>query len=128
MEVLVSVCAETPSVGAVTECGDAFITVVLVDAKGAPLPVPVDLATPVDPAHPDARRARGAAARRDERLAMRAALSEKEARRPSLDGSVRGGGAAAAAAAALAGLGVTGDGDAAVEAAARAMERRFVDA
>lgn len=112
MEVMVSVCAETPTVGHVFECGDAFVTVVLVDAAGRPLPVPYALALPSDPADPDARRAAGAAGRRAERLAMRAALTEKEARRPSLDGSV------------LRGVGSAAD----VEALARAMERRFVDA
>ena len=111
MEVLVSVCAETPAVGHTFECGNAFVTVVLVDPRGAPLPVPCTLALPTDATHPDARRAVGAAARRDERLAMRAAVTEKEARRPSLDGTMLRGVSAAD-----------------LEAVARAMERRFVDA
>ena len=91
MEVMVSVCAETPALGAVFECGDAFVTVVAVQrASGAPSPVPFRLAVP--DAGPDAVRAAGAAARREERLAMRAALRAHDARRPSLDGTRRGGG------------------------------------
>ena len=116
MEVMVSVCAETPSLGGrVFECGDAFVTVVAVDgALGRPV-VPssssVDLTfleqqgggqgqqsqqqsfqpaavldIPSDPSSPDARRAAGADARRQARLRMRQALLAHERRRPSLDG------------------------------------------
>jgi acyl-CoA hydrolase len=91
MEVMVSVCAETPALGSVFECGDAFVTVVVVQrASGAPAPVPFCLAVPE--AGPDAVRAAGAAERRDERLAMRTALRAHDARRPSLDGTRGGGG------------------------------------
>jgi acyl-CoA hydrolase len=101
MEVMVSVCAENPAAGRVFECGDAFATVVLVDAAGAPLPVPCELDLPSDPADPDARRAAGAAGRREARLAERRAITDKDARRPSLDGTrAPGAGAAAARAAA----------------------------
>ena len=109
MEVMVSVCAETPSLGGrVFECGDAFVTVVAVDGdRGRPVvssssslnltsleqqqqqqqfqPAAV-LDIPSDPASPDARRAAGADARRQARLRMRQALLAHERRRPSLDG------------------------------------------
>lgn len=108
MEVMVSVCAETPSLGGrVFECGDAFVTVVAVDGSGgkpvvsssssnltslekeaeriASTPAAV-LDIPVDPSSPDARRAAGAEARRQARLRMRTALLAHERRRPSLDG------------------------------------------
>ena len=120
MEVMVSVCAETPSLGGrVFECGDAFVTVVAVDGNcGKPvvgtgsggasssssfIPAAAVLDIPSDPSSPDARRAAGAEARRNARLRMRQALLAHERRRPSLDGrpmaALAGGGVAALAAA-----------------------------
>lgn len=111
MEVMVSVCAETPSLGGrVFECGDAFVTVVAVDGGsgrpvsgvgvgGSPSSASFDeaegepqaasaavLDIPSDPSSPDSRRAAGADARRQARLRMRRALLAHERRRPSLDG------------------------------------------
>jgi len=62
MEVMVSVCGETPAEGsAVFHCGDAYATVVAVDPEGQPAEVPFELV----PATPDdARRCAGVAARR----------------------------------------------------------------
>ena len=61
MEVMVSVCGETPAEGAsVFHCGDAYATVVAVDPEGQPAEVPFELA----PASPDdIRRCAGVAAR-----------------------------------------------------------------
>ena len=122
MEVMVSVCAETPSLGGrVFECGDAFVTVVAVDgSQGKPV-VPSSssnlasleeeeaeqqasaavLDIPSDPSSPDARRAAGADARRQARLRMRQALLAHERRRPSLDGRPMSTSSSAALAAAL---------------------------
>lgn len=125
MEVMVSVCAETPSLGGrVFECGDAFVTVVAVDgALGRPVvgpssseaptppfsssekgaeergqPTAAVLDVPSDPTSPDARRAAGADARRRARLRMRQALLAHERRRRSLDGRPMASSAALAAA------------------------------
>ena len=46
MEVMISVCGETPTVGEVFHCGDAYATVVSVDTKGNPVELPFEL-------HPD---------------------------------------------------------------------------
>ena len=43
MEVLVSVCGETPTVGEIFHCGDAYATVVSVDDQGGPVDVPFEL-------------------------------------------------------------------------------------
>ncbi|CAL5223884.1 g6477 [Coccomyxa viridis] len=85
MEVMISVCGETPTIGEVFHCGDAYATVVSVDTSGNPVELPFELA-PDSPA--DKLRCAGAADRRDERLGMRHALLMNEARRPSLDGSL----------------------------------------
>ncbi|CAL8463592.1 g3126 [Coccomyxa elongata] len=85
MEVMISVCGETPTQGEVFHCGDAYATIVSVDPRGNPVELPFDLA-PECPA--DLLRCRDAADRRDERLAMRRALVVNEARRPSLDGTL----------------------------------------
>ena len=61
MEVMVSVCGETPAEGSsVFHCGDAYATVVAVDPEGQPAEVPFELV----PGSPDdARRCAGVAAR-----------------------------------------------------------------
>lgn len=61
MEVMISVCGETPAEGAsVFHCGDAYATVVAVDPEGQPAEVPFELA----PSSPDdIRRCAGVAAR-----------------------------------------------------------------
>ena len=46
MEVMISVCGETPTIGEVFHCGDAYATVVSVDTKGNPVELPFEL-------HPD---------------------------------------------------------------------------
>lgn len=85
MEVMVSVCGETPTVGEVFHCGDAYVTVVSVDEKGGPVDVPCELAA-VEP-H-DVKRCAQAAERRRQRLGMRSALAVNQASRRSLDGSM----------------------------------------
>ena len=40
MEVMISVCGETPTIGEVFHCGDAYATVVSVDTKGNPVELP----------------------------------------------------------------------------------------
>ncbi|KAK9815553.1 hypothetical protein WJX72_005621 [[Myrmecia] bisecta] len=86
VEVMISVHGETPHVGEVFHCGDAFATVVSVDTNGNPVVVPFELA-------PESRiqvlRTKAAAERRDQRLRMRDQLAVQQARRPSLDGSLR---------------------------------------
>ena len=61
MEVMISVCGETPAEGAsVFHCGDAYATVVAVDPEGQPAEVPFELV----PSSPDdIRRCMGVAAR-----------------------------------------------------------------
>ena len=44
MEVMISVCGETPTIGEVFHCGDAYATVVSVDPKGNPVELPFELA------------------------------------------------------------------------------------
>lgn len=50
MEVMISVCGETPTQGQVFHCGDAYATVVSVDPHGNPVELPFELAphTPND--------------------------------------------------------------------------------
>ena len=43
MEVMISVCGETPTIGEVFHCGDAYATVVSVDTKGNPVELPFEL-------------------------------------------------------------------------------------
>lgn len=43
MEVMISVCGETPHIGEVFHCGDAYVTVVSVDPDGSPVEVPFEL-------------------------------------------------------------------------------------
>lgn len=62
MEVMISVCGETPHIGEVFHCGDAYATVVSVDTKGNPVELPFEL-TPDSPA--DKLRCAGAADRRE---------------------------------------------------------------
>ena len=44
MEVMISVCGETPTQGEVFHCGDAYATIVSVDPRGNPVELPFDLA------------------------------------------------------------------------------------
>ena len=44
MEVMISVCGETPTIGEVFHCGDAYATVVSVDTSGNPVELPFELA------------------------------------------------------------------------------------
>ncbi len=44
MEVMISVCGETPTQGEVFHCGDAYATIVSVDPRGNPVDLPIDLA------------------------------------------------------------------------------------
>jgi len=74
LEVAVSVFAESPREGRVFHCADAFVTVVVVDGRGRPVPIPFELA-PGTAA--ERMRGEGAAARREARLALRRALSER---------------------------------------------------
>ena len=60
MEVMISVCGETPTIGEVFHCGDAYATVVSVDTSGNPVELPFELA-PDSPA--DKSRCAGAADR-----------------------------------------------------------------
>lgn len=60
MEVMISVCGETPHIGEVFHCGDAYATVVSVDTKGNPVELPFEL-IPDSPA--DKLRCAGAADR-----------------------------------------------------------------
>ena len=60
MEVMISVCGETPTQGEVFHCGDAYATIVSVDTRGNPVDLPFDLA-PESPA--DLLRCRAAADR-----------------------------------------------------------------
>ena len=60
MEVMISVCGETPTIGEVFHCGDAYATVVSVDTSGNPVELPFELA-PDSPA--DKLRCAGAADR-----------------------------------------------------------------
>lgn len=60
MEVMISVCGETPTIGEVFHCGDAYATVVSVDTSGNPVELPFELA-PESPA--DKLRCAGAADR-----------------------------------------------------------------
>ncbi len=43
MEVMISVCGETPHIAEVFHCGDAYVTVVSVDKDGSPVEVPFEL-------------------------------------------------------------------------------------
>ena len=60
MEVMISVCGETPTEGKVFHCGDAYATVVSVDTKGNPVELAFEL-TPDSPR--DQLRCAGAAER-----------------------------------------------------------------
>ena len=83
MEVMISVCGERLDQASVFHCGDAFATVVLVDAHGLPVDIPFDLEAR-DAA--DVQRCAAAQSRREERLAMREALMLTQFARRSLDG------------------------------------------
>eukprot|EP00884_Botryococcus_braunii_P001391 jgi/Botrbrau1/11252/Bobra.0038s0024.1 len=80
-----SLLTETPHIAEVFHCGDAYVTVVSVDKNGSPVEVPFEL-QPVTEA--EKRQCAGASTRREERLAMRAALLKAQERRRSLDGSM----------------------------------------
>jgi acyl-CoA thioesterase 11 len=86
LEVAVSVFAESPREGRVFHCADAYVTVVVVDSRGKPVPIPFELA-PETAA--ERMRYEGALARRKERLEMRRALVEKS--RHSLEMPLGGG-------------------------------------
>lgn len=80
VEVMVSLWGEVPEQGKPFHCGDAFVTVVSVDAAGAPKDIPFEL-VPTSPQ--EAARYAGAVARRAGRLVLREKLLEEEKRERS---------------------------------------------
>jgi hypothetical protein len=85
VEVMISVWGEDPAAGIPFHCGDAFATVVAVDASGDPVLLDCDLEAC---SSEDSVRQAGAGKRREGRLALRQHLKVRSAR-PSLDEEVR---------------------------------------
>eukprot|EP00877_Chromochloris_zofingiensis_P005033 jgi/Chrzof1/14530/Cz09g06070.t1 len=83
LEVMISVFGETPKTGQSFHCADAYATVVVVDGSGNPMSIPFELQPSTDT---EKLRYEGALRRREDRLAMRSALTAQTASRPSLDG------------------------------------------
>lgn len=81
VEVMVSLWGEVPEQGKPFHCGDAYVTVVSVDAAGAPTDIPFEL-VPTTPQ--EAARYDGAVARRAGRLILREKLLEEEKRERSI--------------------------------------------
>ncbi|KAI3437872.1 hypothetical protein D9Q98_000318 [Chlorella vulgaris] len=86
VEVMVSVWGETPDIGVMFHCGDAYATVVSVDCHNAPVHIPFEL-SPESQA--EELRYRMAIQKRAERLALRDRMCRRKKMRVSLDGGIR---------------------------------------
>jgi acyl-CoA thioesterase 11 len=85
VEVQLSLWGETPDVGALLHCGDAYATVVSVDAQKRPVDIPFELAPE---SQAEQLRYRLAVQKRAERLELRNSMRRRKKLRVSLDGGV----------------------------------------
>ena len=82
VEVMISAWGEVPEEGVPFHCGDAYATIVSVDAAGHPVDIPFEIVPEVKE---EKMRYQGALARRESRLALREALLRDKSKRLSLD-------------------------------------------
>lgn len=86
VEVMISLWGETPDVGVMFHCGDAYATVVSVDRRKKPVDIPFEL---VPESQAECLRHRLAVQKRAERLALRDRMRQRKKIRVSLDGQQR---------------------------------------